>query len=109
MPKILIIDPSSNLAGFLKDILVRRGYSVHTTSNAAQGARIYRNQKPDLTLVGVSVRENEGWEALEKIRQQDAEARTAVLASAVSKEAKKKAADLGCTGYISKHINPEIL
>jgi DNA-binding response OmpR family regulator len=107
MPKILIVDDSPNLDGFLKDVLVRKGYAVHAVSDPANGFLLFRNQKPDLVFAGVRVRGEGGWEFVEKIRSANPDVPVAVLGSAVAKEAEEKAERLNCAGYIYKGLKPE--
>jgi DNA-binding response OmpR family regulator len=109
MPKILIIDDTQNIVSFLKDILSRKGYVVHTSSDPANGLLLFRNQKPDLVLAGVHVRHDKGWDLVEKLREANPKVPVAVLASAVSKEAEDRAESLSCADFIYKALAPEEL
>ncbi len=109
MPKVLIIDDSPNLSGFLRDVLVRKGYSVHAVSDQANGLLLFKNQKPDLVFSGVQIERPEGWEMIKKLRAMNADIPVAVLANAVSKEAEDKAEEAGCAGLVFKGLKPEQL
>jgi two-component system, response regulator, stage 0 sporulation protein F len=107
MPKILIVDDSPNLDGFLKEVLLRKGYAVHAVSDPANGFLLFKNQKPDLVFAGVRVRGEGGWEFVEKIRAANPDVPVAILGNAVAKEAEEKAAGMNCAGFIYKGLKPE--
>jgi DNA-binding response OmpR family regulator len=106
-PTVLIIDDSAALANFLKDVLKREWYAVHTAPDGANGLLLFRGQKPDITLLGVHVRRGLGWDTLDKLRRENSRSPVVVLGSVASEEAEKKALAAGCRGFISKELGLE--
>jgi DNA-binding response OmpR family regulator len=107
VPKILIIDDSPNLSGFLRDVLLRKGYSVHAVSDPANGMLLFKNQKPDLVFAGVRTRAADGWDVFTALREANAKVPAAILADDVTKEAEDRGGSAGCAGFIFKGLKPE--
>jgi DNA-binding response OmpR family regulator len=109
MSKILIIDDSPSLSGFLRDVLTRKGYAVHAALDAGMGLKLFKSQKPDLVFAGVRGRSAEGWDTAGDLRKAGAEVPLVLLVDELSKEAEEKASALGCAGLLHKGLKPEAL
>lgn len=109
MPKILLVDDTQSLVSFLRDILARKGYVVHSTADPANALLLLKNQKPDLVLAGDRLQGRKDWELVESIRASHPKTPLAVLSSSVSKEGEERAESLGCAGFVYKNLSPEAL
>lgn len=107
MPKILIIDDSSSLTAFLRDILSRKGYAVHAMNDAAAGAKHFKNQKPDLVFLGVGAGKDDAFALAGQLREIKPETPVVALSDAPSKDLEGKAAAAGCASVIFRGLKPE--
>lgn len=108
MSKILIMDESPNLTGFLRDILSRKGYSVHVVSDPSTGIQHVKNQKPALVFAGVREARKGAWEDVGRLRGADDAIPVVVLADTVTKDSEEKSTEAGCKGLIYKGLKPEV-
>ncbi len=53
MPKILIIDDDPDVVEFTSIVLEKEGYEVVSASNAVDGKRAIKEEKPDLIILDV--------------------------------------------------------
>jgi DNA-binding response OmpR family regulator len=109
MAKILIIDDAPNLDGFLKEILQRRGYVVHTSSDDENGYLLFKNQKPDIIFIGIRDQRSSKWNVIKKIHAAVVNAPIIALLDSPSKELESQTAEAGCTSCIFKGLKPEEL
>ena len=83
MPSVLIADDAAFMRMMIKNILTDAGYEiVGEAENGAVAVTKYRELKPDLTTMDITMPEMDGLAALKEIRGQDPEARV-VMCSAM--------------------------
>ena len=59
MPKVLIAEDGSTIAGLMEEILVEHGYEVSgIASTVAQAVALARQQKPDLAVIDLHLADN---------------------------------------------------
>lgn len=109
---ILIIDDDSRNIFALSAVLKARGYSVVSAPSAKEGLRILKNNRGiKLVLLDMMMPDLDGYETLELIRNDDAMARTpviAVTAQAMTGD-REKCLEAGANEYVSKPVNVDLL
>ena len=84
---ILICDDAAFMRMMIKDILTKNGYNiVGEAENGAKAVEKYAELKPDLVLMGITMPEMDGIEALKKIKAADANA-SIIMCSAMGQQA----------------------
>ena len=84
---ILICDDAAFMRMMIKDILSKNGYNVvGEAENGAIAVEKYKELKPDLALMDITMPEMDGIQALKKIRENDANA-CVIMCSAMGQQA----------------------
>ena len=84
---ILICDDAAFMRMMIKDILTKNGYTVAgEAENGAKAVEKYKELKPDLVLMDITMPEMDGIQALKKIRELDPKA-SVIMCSAMGQQA----------------------
>jgi two-component system chemotaxis response regulator CheY len=108
MPSVLIADDAAFMRMMIKSILTEAGYEVvGEAENGAVAVSKYRELKPDLTTMDITMPEMDGLAALREIRDQDPEARV-VMCSAMGQQSMViESIQAGARDFIVKPFQPE--
>lgn len=106
--RVLIVDDAAFMRMMLKDILAKNGYEiVGEAENGAIGVEKYKELKPDLVTMDITMPEMDGISAVKKIKSLDAGARV-VMCSAMGQQAMViDAIQAGARDFIVKPFQPE--
>ncbi|MBP9000595.1 MAG: response regulator [Lachnospiraceae bacterium] len=84
---ILICDDAAFMRMMIKDILTKNGYNVAgEAEDGAKGVEKYKELKPDLVLMDITMPEMDGIQALKAIKAADADAKV-IMCSAMGQQA----------------------
>lgn len=87
MARILIVDDAAFMRMMLKDILTKNGYDVcGEASNGVEALDRYKELKPDLVTIDITMPEKDGISALKDIRAYDSKAKC-IMCSAMGQQA----------------------
>ena len=108
MPSVLIADDAAFMRMMIKNILTEAGYEiVGEAENGTVAVSKYRELKPDLTTMDITMPEMDGLAALREIRDQDPEARV-VMCSAMGQQSMViESIQAGARDFIVKPFQPE--
>ncbi len=108
MPSVLIADDAAFMRMMIKNILTDAGYEiVGEAENGAVAVSKYRELKPDLTTMDITMPEMDGLAALKEIRGQDPEARV-VMCSAMGQQSMViESIQAGARDFIVKPFQPD--
>lgn len=108
MANILIVDDASFMRMMLKDILTKNGHTVvGEAANGNEALDKYKECKPDLTTLDITMPECDGIQALKNIRAFDSNAKC-VMCSAMGQQAMViDAIQAGAKDFIVKPFQPD--
>jgi two-component system chemotaxis response regulator CheY len=106
--RILLVDDATIIRMILKKILTEAGYEVvGEASTGAEGVRKYRELKPDLVTMDITMPEMSGIKALKVIREFDPEAKVVICSAMGQKALIIEAMQAGAINFISKPFEEE--
>ncbi len=106
--RIFVVDDAAFMRIMLKDILTENGYQiVGEAENGRDAVEKYKELRPDLTTMDITMPEMDGVNAVKEIRKFDAEANI-VMCSAMGQQAMViDAIQAGARDFIIKPFQPE--
>jgi two-component system cell cycle response regulator DivK len=107
--KILVIEDNEQNIYLLTFILEKHGYEVLQALNGMDGIEKVKKTSPDLILLDIQLPEMNGYEVareLRKIPESKVIPIIAITSYAMAGD-REKALEAGCTGYLTKPINPD--
>jgi two-component system chemotaxis response regulator CheY len=110
MKKVLIVDDAMFMRTSIKLILEKAGYQVvGEAENGEEGVRLYKELKPDLVTMDITMPIMSGIEALRAIRAFDPQARV-IMVSAMGQEAMvREAVMYGAKTFIVKPFKEDTI
>ena len=108
---ILIVDDSPFIVDGLAAILTRKGYTPLAAHGGDECIRVLQTMKPDLILLDIMMEPMDGWETLEKIKDNPATKAIPVLMFSAKKITPAEAQEhsLNIEDFVSKPVNPSQL
>jgi two-component system chemotaxis response regulator CheY len=104
--KILIIDDSPIARKMLKSCLPKdQGYEFFEAGDGKEGSAKYQEINPDITFMDLTMPIMSGYEAIEEIIKNDANALIIVVTADVQMKAVKKVLELGAYMVLKKPLN----
>ena len=101
--KILIVDDSSISIKIIKSCIPNdKGYELFDAADGQIGVEKYKELKPDLTFMDLTMPVMNGFQALEEIMKLDQRAIVIILTADVQIKAVAKAHDLGAFSVVKK-------
>lgn len=111
-PLVLVADDELSAATMLRHIFEREGYTVKIAQDGQSALSVAKEYQPDLILLDIQMPKMNGFEVLEKLREQESTAGIPTIV--VSARAKApadiaKGLNIGADDYISKPFAPQEL
>jgi DNA-binding response OmpR family regulator len=105
--KILLVDDSSTVLLMEKMILSKSEYDVVTARDGLEGIEKARVERPDLILMDVVMPRMDGFEAVRKLREDEATKAIPVIMVTTRGELQSVETGYasGCSDYVTKPIN----
>ncbi|ARK31537.1 response regulator [Halalkalibacter krulwichiae] len=86
MASVLIVDDAAFMRMMIKDILMKNGFDIAgEAANGAEAVERYKELKPDLVTMDITMPEMDGIQALKEIKQVDASAKV-IMCSAMGQQ-----------------------
>jgi DNA-binding NarL/FixJ family response regulator len=104
--RLLLVDDHSVMRAALANLLgYERGFAVVGEADDGPAAlRIWRERRPDICLLDVTMAGMDGFETLRRLRIASPDAKVLMLTSSESIEDLQRAADAGAKAYVLKNI-----
>ncbi len=108
MARILVVDDAAFMRKMVSDALIKGGHEVvGEAGNGAEAIDRYRDLKPDLTTLDITMPEKDGIAALKEIIELDPQAKV-VMCSALGQESKVlESIKLGAKDFVVKPFKPD--
>ena len=108
MKKILIIDDETLLVDLVKIRLEANNYEVIAAYEGVEGLEKAKNEKPDLILLDIAMPFMDGYQTLQKLKENDQTKPIPVIMLTAKSQVDDvtKVADLGAVDYVVKPFSP---
>jgi len=107
MPKtILVVDDAAFMRMMIRDILAREGYVIQEAVNGRDAIEKYRETRPDLVTLDITMPEVDGIEALQEIRKINPEARVLMVSAMGQQKLIVDALEAGAADFLVKPFQP---
>jgi two-component system chemotaxis response regulator CheY len=108
--RILIVDDSSIMRKLITRVLVRQGHQVvGEAKNGVDACLLYRQLKPDLVTMDITMTDMDGLTAAECIFEYDPKARVLFLSNRDEERFRDQIERIGAIGLVNKHRTDELL
>ena len=108
MKKILIVDDTAFMRVLLKQIVQNNGYEVcGEAANGLEAIEKYKELKPDLVTMDITMPEMDGLQALEEIKKIDPAANIIMCTAIDETDRMIRAIELGALEYFIKPFDEE--
>jgi len=108
LARILIVDDSRTTRRILRQILEDKGYEVVGEAvNGEDGIAKYKELKPDLTTMDITMPGLDGVEALRQIKEYDPDAKVIMVSAAGQKHKVLEAMKAGAVEFLTKPFEEE--
>ncbi len=105
MAKVIVVDDSAYLAGEIKKFLESQGHEVLAVGkDGNEGVELYKEHKPDLTLLDITMPNKDGRDCLTEILQYDENANVVVVSAVKDAEIIMECLNAGAKGYVEKPL-----
>lgn len=106
--RILVADDTRFMRAIMKEILQNHHHEiVGEADNGREAVRLYKELKPELILLDISMPEMDGITALKMIREADPDAIVIICSGISQQDLISEALEQGAKGYIMKPFQPE--
>jgi len=106
--KVLVTDDSKMARKMviktLKDIL-KEDVEIHEAQNGLEALDLYKQILPKIVFLDLTMPIMDGFEALEKIKEFDKDAKVVIISADIQKLSIEKASQLGAFNFIKKPID----
>jgi DNA-binding response OmpR family regulator len=102
MNKIVLVDDSKELLEVLQFFLEGKGYEVYSVTGGEELLPVIRSFSPDLVILDIFLRGEDGRDICKKLRQQDETKYICVLLFSASSNALANYKEYGADGYLEK-------
>lgn len=107
---ILLVDDDLTLAGILRDFFEENGFYVLTADNGASGIKTYKCEKTDIVLLDLDMPVLNGFEVVEKIRQEDYTTPIILMTGSwLTEKDKIRGYELGVVQFLEKPVSTSVL
>ena len=109
--RVLVVDDDQLIREMTRDALAQEGFRVHLATSGNEALEwLGRNGPVELLLTDLSMREMDGFELMEQVRQAWPSTEVVVLTGYASLESALEAIRLGAADYLRKPVTaPEIV
>ena len=107
MPKILLVEDNEMNRDMLSRSLERKKFEVVIAMDGQAGVNMAGSESPDLVLMDLSLPVLDGWEAIRRLKADEATRAVPVIAltAHAMAEDEARAREAGCDDYDTKPVN----
>ncbi|MGI6330674.1 MAG: response regulator [Zhaonellaceae bacterium] len=106
--RILIVDDAAFMRMMIKDILTKHGYEVvGEAENGTKAVQIYKELKPDLVTMDITMPEMDGIQAVREIKKIDSSAKIIMCSAMGQQMMVMEAIQAGARDFVVKPFQQE--
>jgi DNA-binding response OmpR family regulator len=105
MAKILVVDDERVFCELLKTLLKSHGHEILTAYGGREALDVFKQHRPQFTLLDLRMPEMDGLEALKQLRAIDPKATVMILTAWGTDEMEQQARKLGAVDFLSKGLS----
>ncbi|HUP89577.1 MAG TPA: response regulator, partial [Longimicrobiales bacterium] len=109
MAKILVVDDEEGIRKILRQVLEYEGHDVRVAGGGGEAISTYVEWRPDLTFLDVKMARMDGLEALDRIREHDANALVVMISGHGNIETAVEATRRGAYDFLEKPLDTDRL
>ena len=109
MDTVMVVDDSLFIRNHLSKLLARNGYESILVEDGEQAVNAYRQTRPNVVLMDITMPRKDGLQALTEIREFDSRARVIMLTALDQELAAMRAIHLGAKDFLVKPVPPSRL
>ncbi|MBN1850505.1 MAG: sigma-54-dependent Fis family transcriptional regulator [Deltaproteobacteria bacterium] len=102
MQNILVVDDDTSMREFLEILLTKEGYQVSIAESGEQGCRMLMDQRFDLVITDIRMKDVDGIDVLKKTKEVSPETMVVMISAFASAETAVEAMREGAYDYIPK-------
>jgi two-component system, chemotaxis family, chemotaxis protein CheY len=108
--RLLIVDDSSVMRKAITKMVKDAGYAVAGEARSgAEAVEMYRELKPDVVTMDITMRDVDGIEATKRILSLDQDARIIFFSNLDGDKFIAEAKQIGAMGFVNKHKPPDLI
>ena len=104
MAKILVIDDELGILDLLDNVLHRKGHDVVLAANGRAGLKLFKQERPHVTILDFMMPDVGGLAVLREIRTLDPNALVIILTGFGTEERERQARKLGAAEFLDKSL-----
>ncbi|OGH09731.1 MAG: hypothetical protein A2152_03920 [Candidatus Levybacteria bacterium RBG_16_35_6] len=106
-PSILIVEDDKDFQKFLKDLLVKNGYSVQTTAKGISALELVEKIEPDLLILDLNLPDMHGESVCSEVRKEHPNLPIIMLTAKSAISDRVQGLNMGADDYVTKPFIPE--
>ena len=107
MPKILVVDDAAFMRMRCKQLLSQSGFDVIEAFTGAQAVEVYKEDRPDVVLLDITMPDMDGLTALKELKKFDPEAKIAMVSAMGQQSVVMEALKFGAKDFLVKPFDPD--
>jgi len=106
---ILVVEDDYYNTIFIREVLSLVGFNILHTEYGEEAVKMTIKEHPDLVLMDIRLPDIDGYDAIREIKKYNPAMKVIAQTAFASQLDRQKAIDSGCSDYISKPLNRELL
>ncbi len=107
MPKVLVVDDAAFMRMQCKEMLVKNGFDVIEAANGIEAVSVYKESKPDMVLMDITMPGMDGLAALKEIKKIDPNAKVAIVTAMGQQALVMEALKTGAMDFVIKPFDQD--
>ena len=107
MAKILVVDDAAFMRMRCKKLLSQSGFEVIEAATGAQAVEVYKEDRPDVVLLDITMPDMDGLTALKELKKLDPNAKVAMVSAMGQQSVVMEALKFGAQDFLVKPFDPD--
>ncbi len=107
MVKILVVDDAAFMRMRCKKLLSQSGFDVIEAATGAQAVEVYKEDRPDVVLLDITMPDMDGLTALKELKKLDPNVKVAMVSAMGQQSVVMEALKSGARDFLVKPFDPD--